>query len=76
MVKSFSVNVNGFQVPDGVITIDDFSAENRVAHIVLNQDDILELSKKIDGFHNNMHFSIMPSADNLPLTTMTENAQF
>ena len=23
-----------------------------------------------------MHFSIMPSADNLPLTTMTENAQF
>jgi hypothetical protein len=68
--------VNGFQVPDGVITIDDFSAENRVAHIVLNQNDILELSKKIDGFSNKMDFSIMPSADNLPLTTMTENAQF
>jgi len=68
--------VNGFQVPDSVITIDDFSAENRVVHIVLNQNDILELSKKIGGLHNNMHFSIMPSADNLPLTTMTENAQF
>jgi len=76
MVESFSANVNGFQVPDGVITIDDFSAENRVVHIVLNQNDILELSKKIDGFPNKMHFSIMPSADNLPLTTMTENAQF
>jgi len=76
MVKSFSVNVNGFQVPDGAITIDDFSAENRVMHLVLNQNDILELSKKIDGFPNKMHFSIMPSADNLPLTTMTENAQF
>jgi len=76
MVESFSVNVNGFQVPDGVITIDDFSAENRVTHIVLNQNDILELSKKIDGFSNKMDFSIMPSADNLPLTTMTENAQF
>jgi len=76
MVESFSVNVNGLQVPDSVITIDDFSAENRVAHIVLNQNDILELSKKIGGSHNNMHFSIMPSADNLPLTTMTENAQF
>jgi hypothetical protein len=76
MVESFSVNVNGFQVPDGVITIDDFSAENRVAHIVLNQNDILELSKKIDGFSNKMDFSIMPSADNLPLTTMTENAQY
>jgi len=76
MVESFSVNVNGFQVPDSVITIDDFSAENRVIHIVLNQNDILELSKKIDGFSNKMDFSIMPSADNLPLTTMTENAQF
>ena len=76
MVESFSVNVNGFQVPDSVITIDDFSAENRVIHIVLNQNDILEISKKIEGSHNNMRFSIMPSADNLPLTTMTENAQF
>jgi len=76
MVESFSVNVNGLQVPDSVITIDDFSAENRVAHIVLNQNDILELSKKIDGFSNKMDFSIMPSANNLPLTTMTENAQF
>ncbi len=76
MVESFSANVNGFQVPDGVITIDDFSAENRVAHIVLNQNDILELSKKIDDFSNKMDFSIMPSADNLPLTTMTENAQY
>jgi len=76
MVKSFSVTVNGFQVPDGVITIDDFSAKNRVMHLVLNQNDILELSKKIDGFSNKMNFSIMPSADNLPLTTMTENAQY
>ena len=76
MVESFSTKVNGFQVPDSVITIDDFSAENRVMHLVLNQNDILELSKKIDGFSNKMDFSIMPSADNLPLTTMTENAQF
>jgi len=76
MVESFTTKVNGFQVPDGVITIDDFSAENRVMHLVLNQNDILELSKNVEGSHNNMHFSIMPSADNLPLTTMTENAQF
>jgi len=76
MVKSLSADVNGVQVPDSVITIDDFSAQNRVAHLILNQNDILEISKKVEGSHNNMHFSIMPSADNLPLTTMTENAQF
>ena len=76
MVKSFSTTVNGFQVSENALTIDDFSAENRVLHLVLNQNDILQLSKKIDSFPNKMGFSIMPSADNLPITTMTENAQF
>ena len=76
MVKSFSVNVNGIQVPDNVITIDDFSPENRVIHLVLNQKEISQLSKKIQDYPSKMHFSIMPSAENLPLTTMTENAQF
>ena len=76
MVKSFSVNVNGIQVPDNVIIIDDFSPENRVVHLVLNQNYISQLSKKIQDYPSKMHFSIMPSAENLPLTTMTENAQF
>jgi len=76
MVESLSAYVNGVQVADNTITIDDFSAQNRVAHLVLNQNDILEISKKTGGLDNKMDFSIMPSADNLPLTTMTENAQF
>jgi hypothetical protein len=76
MVKSFSANVNGIQVPDNIITIDDFSPENRVIHLVLNQNDISQLSKKIQDYPSQIHFSIMPSAKNLPLTTMTENAQF
>jgi len=76
MVKSLSATVNGFQVSESVLTIDDFSAQNRVAHLVLNQNDILEISKKAGGLTNKMDFSVMPSADNLPLTTMTENAQF
>jgi len=76
MVKSLSADVNGVQVPDSVITIDDFSAQNRVAHLILNQNDILEISNKAVGLTNKMDFSVMPSADNLPLTTMTENAQY
>ena len=76
MVESFSANVNGFQVQESVLTIDDFSPQNRLVHLVLNQNNLLEISRAIDGFPNKMDFSIMPSADNLPLTTMTENAQF
>jgi len=76
MVKSLSVEVNGVQVADSAITIDDFSVQNRVVHLILNQNDIIEILKKTGGLANKMDFSIMPSADNLPLTTMTENAQF
>ena len=76
MVENFSANVNGFQVQESVLTIDDFSPQNRLVHLVLNQNDLLEISKAVDGFPNKMDFSIMPSADNLPLTTMTENAQY
>jgi hypothetical protein len=76
MVESFSANVNGLQMQESVLTIDDFSSQNRLVHLVLNQNDLLKISKAVDGFPNKMDFSIMPSADNLPLTTMTENAQF
>jgi len=34
MVKSLSAEVNGVQVADNAITIDDFSAQTRVAHII------------------------------------------
>ena len=76
MVESFSATVNGFQVSESVLTIDDFSPKNRLVHLVLNQNDLLKISNVIGGFPNKMDFSIMPSGDNLPLTTMTENAQY
>ena len=76
MAEGFSANVNGFQVQESVLTIDDFSPQNRLVHLVLNQNDLLKISKAVGGFPNKMDFSIMPSGDNLPLTTMTENAQF
>ena len=76
MVESFSARVNGFDVQESALTIDDFSPINRLVHLVLNQNDLLEISNSIDGFPNKMDFTIIPSADNLPLTTMTENAQY
>ena len=54
--------------------------------MVLNQNDLLQISKSftrnsLEGvgvalIPRDMDFTIMPSADNLPLTTMTENAQY
>jgi len=43
MVENFSANVNGFQVQESVLTIDDFSPQNRLVHLVLNQNNLLKI---------------------------------
>ena len=76
MVKSFSANVNGLPISDDLITIDDFSEEGRIIHLVLSQNDLLQLSEKLQNPSSAMKFVIMPTKENLPLSTITENGQF
>ena len=76
MVNSLSANVNGLPVANNAITIDDFSDESRIIHLVLSQNELLQLSEKLQNPGNKMEFGIMPTEENLPLTTVTENGQF
>ena len=76
MVKSFSANINGLSIGDSVITIDDFSDENRIIHLVLSQNELLQLSEKLQNQSNKIEFAVMPTKKNLPLSTITENGQF
>tara|TARA_Y100001949_G_scaffold7366_1_gene5410 strand:- start:5277 stop:6803 length:1527 start_codon:yes stop_codon:yes gene_type:complete len=76
MVNSLSTTINGLQVPDNVITIDDFSDEGRIIHLVLSQNELLRMSEELQNLSNKMEFAIMPSDDDLPLSTITENGQF
>ena len=76
MVPAFSVQVNGFEGPARAINIDDFSEVQRIIHIVLNQNDMLELYQKQKDGSNRMNFLLKPLSENLPLSTVTGNGQF
>ncbi|MGI0097880.1 MAG: peptidase, partial [Nitrosopumilaceae archaeon] len=55
MVSAYSVKVNGVEVPERVITLDEFSEVQRIIHIVLNQNDLLELYQKQKEDSNKMN---------------------
>ena len=74
MVKDFSATVNGLDILDDDITVDDFSDENRIVHLVISQKEISELSQKLQN-SNEIKFDIKPKDENL-LGTVTENGQF
>lgn len=76
MVSAYSVEVNGIEVPERVVTLDEFSEDQRIIHIVLNQNDLLELFQKQKESSNRMNFLLKPLHENLPLSTVTGNGQF
>jgi hypothetical protein len=76
MVSTFSTKVNDVEVPQRVITIDEFSEVQRIVHIVLNQNDLLELYQKQKNDSNRMKFLLKPLHENLSLSTVTGNGQF
>jgi hypothetical protein len=61
---------------NNVITIDDFSSEYRTIHLVLSQNELLQISERLQNPNNKMEIAVMPTRDNLPLSTVTENGQF
>jgi hypothetical protein len=76
MVSAYSVKVNGVEIPQRAITLDEFSEVQRIVHIVLNRDDLLELYQKQKDDTNKMDFLLKPQSENLPLSTVTGNGQF
>lgn len=76
MVSAYSVEVNGIEVPERAVTLDEFSEDQRIIHIVLNQNDLLELFQKQKESSNRMNFLLKPLHENLPLSTVTGNGQF
>ena len=65
MVESLSTYVNGFELPDYVITLDDFSEDKRIIHVVINQKDLFDLYQNSE-MGNEMEFLIKPSGESLP----------
>ncbi len=76
MVPKYSVFVNGIQLSDSATTIDEFSYDFRILHIIINQKELLDLAEKIKPDTDKMDFLVRPASDTPELSTVTGNGQF
>tara|TARA_Y100000294_G_scaffold18983_1_gene16353 strand:+ start:482 stop:2101 length:1620 start_codon:yes stop_codon:yes gene_type:complete len=76
MVESILVNINGVQMPENLVTIDDFSNKNRVVHFVMGKNDLLNISKESENTNDKIMFGFSPAQSDLPLSNVTENGQY
>ncbi|MFB5609919.1 MAG: PEFG-CTERM sorting domain-containing protein [Nitrosarchaeum sp.] len=75
LVTKYDVILNDKLLDDSSATIDDYSEDARIIHLVLNQKKLLEIA---DGeIEPKMHFSVMPSKQvKFPLQANTGNGEF
>jgi len=75
MVKDYSTYLNGLELPKTLTIVDDFWLDHRLVHVILNHNDLLDLSKKFEVKKDKMEFLIKPSQENVAFNTITENGQ-
>ncbi len=77
LVTKYTGYVNGLLLPDKAITIDDYSTDDRIVHVVLNTQDLLDLAKIRENSKQGMKFTIQPSSEsNTSISVYTRNAQY
>lgn len=76
LVPSYVASINGVSLPGSVLAIDEFSYDNRILHITINQKILNDILKDNKISSNKMDFQIKPSDDNPILSTVTGNGQF
>ena len=76
MTNNISVNVNGVQISENLVTIDDFSYNNRIIHLVVGKNDLLNISKEQENPKDKMVFSFSPTQNDLSLSNVTANGQY
>ncbi len=73
-ISDFDVFINGMQLSEQVVNVDDFFSDSRIVHLIINQKELERLYE--NGEHDNyMNFLIKP-APNVPLSSVTSNGQF
>ena len=75
LVSGFSMYVNGIKISDDVVTVDDFFADGRVVHFIINQNELFNVLYNTST-QNEMNFVIKPDRDYVHLSSVTENGQF
>jgi len=75
LVAKYVATLNGLELPESMINIDDFSADDRLIHIVVSQKELQEIFSNNQFSDNKITMTVKPERD-LPLSGVTENGQF
>ena len=76
LVSDFTASLNGIQLSESSINIDDFSSKKRTIHVVVSQSELQEIFSQNQFDANEITIKIKPNGDNLPMLGVTENGQF
>ena len=77
IVTKYDVYVNGINLPDKAISIDDYSSDERIVHLILYRPEIADIAKKQGISKPEMDFLLSPSNETgFPITQFTRNAQY
>ncbi|TLX78089.1 MAG: hypothetical protein E6L05_01685 [Thaumarchaeota archaeon] len=77
LVTKYDTYVNGIKIPDNAITIDDYSSDDRIVHLILYKQELSDLAIKQQTSKPEIDYSISPSNETgFPIVQFTRNAQF
>ncbi|TBR26531.1 MAG: peptidase [Candidatus Nitrosotenuis sp.] len=75
-VSEYSASVNGIALSDQTLTVDDFSKDNRIVHILLYQAELSRLYGIQDQKPGKIDFALFPKSDDFLLSAITENVEY
>jgi hypothetical protein len=75
-VSEYSASVNGVVLSNQTITVDDFSKDNRVVHILLYNAELLRLYNNQSEKSDKIDFALFPKSDDFLLSATTENVEY
>jgi len=75
LVSGFTMFVNGVELSQDIVTIDDFFSDERVVHFIIYQKELQNIFES-NPSQNVMNFVIIPDRDYSHLSSVTENGQF
>ena len=77
LVTKYDTYVNGIKIPDNAVTIDDYSSDDRIVHLILYKQELSDLAIKQQTSKPEIDYSISPSNETgFPIVQFTRNAQF
>jgi hypothetical protein len=77
IVTKYDSYVNGIKLPDKAVSIDDYSSDERIVHLILYKEELQAISQQQHSSKPEMDFSLSPSnSTSFPIVQYTRNAQF